>query len=221
MDSIHKQFVSVSRLRHSHSRSLHDAWPLAKRIISGHDESMNDLENAVRSSPTDRPTTAATTFTLFAAFRVSSSHPSVADGRDVPGLIQELEDVVEMLANEDVAVRGWYDVSGMQHDADLLVLLDGEAAEDLQWGLRELRRTALLKPLIRVAGTIAIAPQASPQPLPEEAKLWLALAQRGSLDLALVEGDELSSLRDLVSELPADPFIGRYIEPIEIIEVLQ
>jgi len=92
---------------------------------------------------------------LFATFRVSSSHPFVLDGRDVPGAVRELEDVVELVEGEGVAVRGWYDVTGFRSDADLLLWLTAGAAEDLQWGYRELRRTTILRPLVRSGSSVA------------------------------------------------------------------
>jgi chlorite dismutase len=95
-------------------------------------------------------------FTLFAVFRVSSSHPVTIDGRDVPDALQELEGVVEVIEEEGVALRGWYDVSGMRSDADLMVWLHGTAAEDLQWALRELRRSTLLSPLIRTWSAVGV-----------------------------------------------------------------
>ncbi|WP_449281069.1 hydrogen peroxide-dependent heme synthase [Leucobacter sp.] len=95
-------------------------------------------------------------FALFAVFRLSSSHPLVIDGRDVPGSVRELEDVTELIENEGVTLRGWYDVSGMRSDADLMVWLHGAAAEDLQWALRELRRSSLLRPLIRTWGAMGV-----------------------------------------------------------------
>ncbi|GAA1602637.1 chlorite dismutase family protein [Leucobacter chromiireducens] len=93
-------------------------------------------------------------FALFAVFRLSSSHPVVLDGRDVPAIVQELEDVTSSLAEEGVIVRGWYDVSGLRSDADLMVRLHGAEIEDLQWALRQLRRCALLRPLIRAWSAI-------------------------------------------------------------------
>lgn len=95
-------------------------------------------------------------FTLFAVFRVSSSHPNVFDGRDVEGVVREFEDVVELIAGEAVTLRGCYDVSGMRHDADVMVWLHGTAAEDLQWALRQLRRTELMRPLVRVWGAVGM-----------------------------------------------------------------
>ena len=112
-----------------------------------------DAEPARAFGPEEDPESA---FTLFAVFRVSSSHPVVLDGRDVPGIVQELEDVVGVIDDEGVTVRGWYDVSGLRSDADLMVWLHGGAAEDLQWALRELRRSALLQPLIRTWSALGV-----------------------------------------------------------------
>ncbi|QIM15598.1 chlorite dismutase family protein [Leucobacter insecticola] len=53
----------------------------------------------------------------------------------------------EALAN-GVTLRGWYDVSGLRADADLMVWLHGPTAEGLQAELRRLRRTAALARLI-------------------------------------------------------------------------
>lgn len=95
-------------------------------------------------------------FTMFAVFRTSSSHAEIFDGRDVPGIVEELEDVFRMIGDEGVVVRGIYDVSGMRHDADLMFWLHGNSAEDLQWALRQLRRTALVKPLIRTWSAVGV-----------------------------------------------------------------
>ena len=102
-----------------------------------------------------------TNFSLFAAFRVSSSHPVVLDGRDVPGIVRELEDVSREIEDEGVLVRGWYDVSGARSDADVLVWLQGVAPDDLQWSLRQLRRTALVQPLIRTWSALGVVVDAS------------------------------------------------------------
>ncbi|QIM15417.1 chlorite dismutase family protein [Leucobacter insecticola] len=105
--------------------------------------------------------TSPVVFTLFAVFRVSSSHPHVFDGRDVEGVVREFEDVVELIANERVVLRGCYDVSGLRSDADVMVWLHGTAAEDLQWALRELRRTELLRPLVRVWSAVGMHREAA------------------------------------------------------------
>lgn len=170
------------------------------------------------------------TFTLFAVFRLSSSHPVVLDGRDVPGAVQELEDVVQVVADEGVAVRGWYDVSGTRADADLMVQLHGETAEDLQWALRELRRTALLKPLIRVWGALGAARSL----VDDQPKQWIAVAppERPLQAPPTAEANEIDELVALIRDPRiADVFdaagyenavtIGRLVEPVEIVEVLQ
>lgn len=155
-------------------------------------------------------------YALFAAFRVSTSHPVIVDGRDVPGLVQEIEDVSTMLASEDVEVSGWYDSSGFHHEADLFVVLSGESPEDLQWGLRELRRTALLRPLVRVDG--GIGKQSTLQD--GEVFHWLAVAQTGPLELTFAEADDLENLPSIVLAGHIAR-VGRRIEVVEIVEVVQ
>ena len=99
---------------------------------------------------------------LIAVFRLSSSHPVVLDGREVVTAVQELEDVIALVENEGVLVRGWYDVSGLRNDADLAVVLTGPAVEDLQWAVREIRRSTLLRPLIRSWSGVGFAAGADP-----------------------------------------------------------
>jgi len=51
-----------------------------------------------------------------------------------------LEPAIAAIEAADVTIRGFYDVSGLRADADLMVWLHGENPETLQWALRELRR---------------------------------------------------------------------------------
>jgi chlorite dismutase len=60
----------------------------------------------------------------------------------------ELEDIVALIEEGGTVVRGFYDVSGLRADADLMVWLHGDTAEGLQRDLRRLRRTALLRGLV-------------------------------------------------------------------------
>jgi peroxiredoxin len=53
------------------------------------------------------------------------------------------------LADEDVVLRGWYDVSGLRAEGDVMLWLHGPSAESLQAALRGLRRT-------RVGGVTAL-----------------------------------------------------------------
>ncbi|XPP25464.1 MAG: chlorite dismutase family protein [Leucobacter sp.] len=188
------------------------------------DPSPSEFEAQPETSPADR-------VWLFAAFRVSSSHPIVLDGRDVPGVVRELEDVVGIIEGEGVRVRGWYDVTGFRSDTDLLVWLTGTAAEDLQWAYRELRRARILKPLVRVSSFVAV----TGAELPAEAPGWLAVTGAGagfgaravnvsaSDGIEAVEAESSAALfHALTGESSAAPLhLGRLITPAEVIEVLQ
>ncbi|WOF23389.1 chlorite dismutase family protein [Microbacterium betulae] len=68
----------------------------------------------------------------------------------------ELEDIVGLLEGEGVTVRGFYDVSGLRADADLMVWVHGSVAEDLQRAVRRLRRTDLLKDLLPTWNAMAV-----------------------------------------------------------------
>ncbi|CDK01378.1 conserved hypothetical protein [Microbacterium sp. C448] len=81
-------------------------------------------------------------FTLWAVWRRDPDRPVVAVDET------ELEDIVALIEEGGVTVRGFYDVSGMRADADLMVWLHGDNAEDLQRDLRRLRRTELLRNLL-------------------------------------------------------------------------
>lgn len=58
--------------------------------------------------------------------------------------IAELQAAVDTIAAQGVVVRGFYDVSGLRADADLMVWLHGDSAEQLQEAVRQLRRTYLV-----------------------------------------------------------------------------
>lgn len=92
----------------------------------------------------DTPDTAEslTQYTLWAVLRRDPQHP-VTEVDDT-----ELSDVVALIEQGGVTVRGFYDVSGLRADADLMVWLHGPDAEALQRDLRRLRRTELLRPLL-------------------------------------------------------------------------
>lgn len=58
--------------------------------------------------------------------------------------VQEFDALVGELAQVGVTVRGTYDVSGQRNDADVMLWLHGNDAQELQAALRRARRTALL-----------------------------------------------------------------------------
>ena len=62
--------------------------------------------------------------------------------------VVDLAPAVASVESAGVTVRGFYDVSSMRADADLMIWLHGGAPETLQWALRELRRTEMLRTLL-------------------------------------------------------------------------
>ncbi len=85
---------------------------------------------------------APTGYALWAVWRRNPDRP-VTEPDD-----RELADLVDLIEEGGVNVRGFYDVSGLRADADLMVWLHGPVAEDLQRALRRLRRTELLQSLL-------------------------------------------------------------------------
>lgn len=89
-------------------------------------------------------------FTLWAVWRRDpASEP-------LDGDVSELETIVGHVEDSGVTVRGFYDVSGLRADADLMVWLHGATAEALQLALRRLRRTDLLRTLIPVWNVLGV-----------------------------------------------------------------
>ncbi|WP_460772907.1 hydrogen peroxide-dependent heme synthase [Microbacterium sp. GXF7504] len=81
-------------------------------------------------------------YTLWAVFR-RDPHHAVTETDDT-----ELAELVTLIEQGGTTVRGFYDVSGLRADADLMIWLHGPEAEALQRDLRRLRRTELLRPLL-------------------------------------------------------------------------
>ncbi len=88
-------------------------------------------------------------YTLWAVFHRDAAVPA---GRDIESLAAAIRAVEE----RGVVVRGFYDVSGLRADADLMVWLHDGSPETLQWALRELRRTPLLKTLLPVWNAMGV-----------------------------------------------------------------
>ncbi|GAA1956591.1 hydrogen peroxide-dependent heme synthase [Agromyces allii] len=87
-------------------------------------------------------------YTVFAVLRRDPARPDDLDGHDVPRFVAELDGTIALVEEEGVTVRGIYDVSGLRADADVMLWLHGDTAEGLQWALRELRRSRLLRALL-------------------------------------------------------------------------
>jgi chlorite dismutase len=79
-------------------------------------------------------------YALWAVLRRDPAHPADASG-DLTAAVTAVEGV-------GVTIRGWYDVSSIRADADIMVWLHGSDPKNLQWALRELRRSELLKTLL-------------------------------------------------------------------------
>lgn len=88
-------------------------------------------------------------YTLWAVLR--RDHAGTSTGPTEAGTdasVAELERLVDELAAEGVVVRGFYDVSALRADADLMIWLHGEVPEAIQAGYRRLLRTGLLTGLL-------------------------------------------------------------------------
>ncbi len=79
-------------------------------------------------SPTAEPG-----YTLWSVLRVDHQNRSIVSSHGLP-------EKVALLESEGVTVRGFYDVSSIRADSDLMVWLHGSDPQKLQWGLRVLRR---------------------------------------------------------------------------------
>ena len=89
-------------------------------------------------------------FTLWAVWRRNPDAPVTENDAT------ELESIVSHIEDSGVTVRGFYDVSGLKADADLMVWLHGDTAEELQKALRRLRRTELLRSLLPVWNVMGV-----------------------------------------------------------------
>jgi chlorite dismutase len=87
----------------------------------------------------EAPETARLGYTLWAVLRRDSNHP--AEAGDITTAIAAVEAA-------GVTIRGFYDVSAMRADADLMIWVHGPDPQKLQWALRELRRSEALKSLL-------------------------------------------------------------------------
>ncbi len=125
------------------------------------------------SDTTDTTNTDQTqNFSLFAALRKNPTHKGEFDGGDVQRLVGQLDDIITQVEDEGVTVRGFYDASGLRADADIMLWLQGEAPENLQWALRELRRSDLFRSLLPTWNAMGLHLDAAAD---AEPKQWLAV----------------------------------------------
>ena len=105
---------------------------------------MDDMSNddAVTAAPATRTSARQINDSIrYTAFAVYSR----AGELDTPDdkATAELTELVASLEERDVLIRGFYDVSALRSDADLMVWWHASTAEALQQAARELRRTAV------------------------------------------------------------------------------
>jgi chlorite dismutase len=87
----------------------------------------------------EEPETVELGYTLWAVLRRDPARTGATG--DVDSAIQAVEAA-------GVTIRGFYDVSSIRADADLMIWLHGPDPQKLQWALRELRRSELFRDLI-------------------------------------------------------------------------
>jgi chlorite dismutase len=85
------------------------------------------------------PETTPLGYTLWAVFRRDPARTTVSG---------DLGPAIEAVMAAGVTIRGWYDVSSVRADADLMVWLHGPDPQKLQRALRELRRSPMLQTLL-------------------------------------------------------------------------
>jgi chlorite dismutase len=108
---------------------------MTSRASASTPESGADLSGeAVAGGPGDG-------YTLWAVLRRDPANPT---GPGAAGL----DHLVTRIGETGVVIRGFYDVSSIRADADLMVWLHGGTPEALQRALRELRRHGLLSRLL-------------------------------------------------------------------------
>jgi len=77
-------------------------------------------------------------YTTWSVFKVASP---LGGGRKA--VIRELEALVADFAARDIVVRGWYDVSALRADADIVLWMHAETSDALQDAYHAFRRTRL------------------------------------------------------------------------------
>ncbi len=95
-------------------------------------------------------------YTMWSVFSLRDQQTDRPGERHRNEEIAELDELVGKLAGEDVVTRGWYDVSGIRADADLLVWLHASTSDALQDAYHRLRRTTFGRRLAPVWSQMAL-----------------------------------------------------------------
>lgn len=100
--------------------------------------------------PITTPVSGETEYTLWAVLRRDPARP--VESTDTA----ELAAAVDRVQASGVTVRGFYDVSSIRADSDIMVWLHGTSPETIQAGLRDLRRTSILSTLLPTWNTMGV-----------------------------------------------------------------
>ncbi|HEY5320762.1 MAG TPA: hydrogen peroxide-dependent heme synthase [Galbitalea sp.] len=95
----------------------------------------------------EEPETVELGYTLWAVFRRDPARS---------GAIGSVDAEIAAVERAGVTIRGFYDVSSLRADADLMIWLHGPDPQKLQWALRELRRSELLRDLLPTWNALAV-----------------------------------------------------------------
>ncbi|MBC7724138.1 MAG: chlorite dismutase family protein [Burkholderiaceae bacterium] len=95
------------------------------------------------TSAVAHPSESVLGYTLWAVFRRGPDATRIPES-DEAVLVDKLDTAIGEVEARGVTVRGFYDVSSLRSDADLMIWLHGPTPEDIQWALRSLRRTSML-----------------------------------------------------------------------------
>ncbi|MFC6238282.1 hydrogen peroxide-dependent heme synthase [Longivirga aurantiaca] len=91
----------------------------------------------------------------YTTWSVFTSVTPIGDADRAP-LVAEVEALVEQLAAKDVVVRGFYDVSALRADADVVLWMHAETSDALQDAYHRFRRTAFGSTLAPVWSQMAL-----------------------------------------------------------------
>ena len=97
-----------------------------------------EVQRPARARPTAREINDQIVYTAYTVYARSTDLDGPAEKATT-----ELTELSADLAGREVTVRGFYDVSGMRADADLMVWWHAPTAEALQAAARSLRRTSV------------------------------------------------------------------------------
>jgi chlorite dismutase len=108
---------------------------------------VTDRTHEQQTATTDASSGGTLYFGLWAVFRRDPHPAPVPDGAPA---------AAEVVGDLGDTVRAIYDVSGLRADADVLVWLVGDSAEELQSALRALRRSREFAPLLPTWNTLGV-----------------------------------------------------------------